>query len=88
MQNILVSMMNGFASTNSSITNLNGLYQQQLLQLQALQQPQPMPQPQNGAKDTRMDTQSGSSTPKREKAKSRKRDVKISRFKSTTNLVN
>lgn len=26
-----------FASTNSSITNLNGLYQQQLLQLQALQ---------------------------------------------------
>ena len=32
-----------FASTNSSITNLNGLYQQQLLQLQALQQPQPMP---------------------------------------------
>lgn len=65
-----------FASTNSSITNLNGLYQQQLLQLQALQQPQPMPQPQNGAKDTRMDTQSGSSTPKRKKAKSRKRDVK------------
>ncbi|CAX39557.1 conserved hypothetical protein [Candida dubliniensis CD36] len=66
-----------FASTNSSITNLNGLYQQQLLQSQMLQQPQPMPQPQRGEiKDTQIDSKSGSSTPKRKKTKSRKRDIK------------